>query len=282
MQLSKQFKARCSGIGAILSEPKEKHPKLILSDHMKSIAEKEKRISESKNKETATYAKLVDNVANLHLKTDLLKLNADRIHLSKTCIEHVYKWLKSQPEFYGRLTNFRSKYTEKGNECEKDSIILAADYYGWKGAVKNTEPKWNDYLTGECDVLPENTDTVEDIKNSWSQDTFPLFNKEIPIDGYGWQGQGYLELYDRSQFGLVYTLMDAPERMVERECRIRMYELGLEEMEVELYDEIKASMTYSNFSLDLRVKRFALDRDRSCMGNVERRVDEIRRFIESL
>lgn len=280
MQLSRTFYARCSAIGKIMSEPQTKHPKQIYLDHIASIESKQKQIDETKNRETATYKKLVDSVADLHAKTDLLKLSSEKLHLSKTCLEHIYEWIKEQPEFYGRSVQFRSKYCDKGNEMEAESIQLAASYFGWGVVQKNTVRMYNDYLTGEADIVLD--PSVEDIKNSWSQKTFPLFGTEIPVDGYGWQGQGYMELYDKEKFGLIYTLMDAPPHMIEREAWSKARELGLDELEAELYDEVLESMTYSNFPIELRIKRYQLDRDRSCMGSVERRVDDIRKFIELL
>lgn len=280
MKLNNTFLARCSAIGSIMSEPQKKSPKAIYLDHMDTIKAKELKESETKNKETQTYYKLVLEIEALKEKTDVLKLNSEKIHLSATCIAHVHSWIKSQPEFYGKSNNFRSKYTDKGNRCETDSIKLAADYYGWGKVEKNETRLSNDFLTGECDVLlPE---SVEDIKNSWSEKTFPLFATEIPIDGYGWQGQGYCELYERPKFGLVYTLMDAPEYMIMREAKARMYDLGLDDLEAELYDEVELSMTYSQYPIELRIKRFALDRDKSCMDAVKYRVDEIRKLIEQL
>lgn len=263
-----------------MAEPQKKHPKLVLEDHLSSLSEKKTKALETKNKETATYAKLVASIDDLESKTDLLKLNAERIHLSETCISYVHDWLKQQPEFYGRSSNFRSKYTDKGNECEDASIELASEYFGWGLVQKNTVRLVNDYIEGEADVVLR--DSIEDIKNSWSEKTFPLFAKDIPIDGYGWQGQGYMELYDKNRFGLVYTLMDAPERLVEKEARSRMYELGLDDLDMELYEEVKESMTFSQFPIELRVKRFGLDRDRSLMDRVKYRVDDIRKYIEQL
>lgn len=263
-----------------MSEPKNKHPKDILSDHMVSLEAKNKKADETKNRETETYKKLIDSISEMNCKTNLLKLNAEKLHLSKTCIEVIYDWIKEQPEFYGRSVNFRSKYTDKGNRLENESIDLASKYFRWGDVKKNTIRKYNDYLTGEADVIL--TESIEDIKNSWSQKTFPLFGTDIPIDGYGWQGQGYMELYDKPRFGLVYTLMDATEKMVEREAWAKVRELDLEELEDELYQEVKKSMTYSNFPLDIRIKRFQLDRDKKCMDPVKYRVDDIRRFIDQL
>jgi len=280
MQLNKTFYARCSGLGAIMSEPQSKHPRDVYSDHIESLEAKRVKAETTKNKETDTYKKLIVSISDMESKTDLLKLNSEKLHLSKTCIGVIYDWLKEQPEFYNRSVNFKSKYCDKGNRLEAESIKLAADYFGWGAVVKNNTRMYNDYLTGEADVvLPE---SIEDIKNSWSQKTFPLFDTEIPIDAYGWQGQGYMELYDKNRFGLVYTLMDADERTVEREAWQRVRELGLDELEDDLYQEVKKYMTYSDLPLELRIKRFQLDRDRAVMDPVKYRVDDIRKFIEQL
>jgi len=200
--------------------------------------------------------------------------------LSKTCITYVHDWIKSQPEFYDREKNFRSKYTLKGNECENESIKFASSYYGWGDVKKNTDRKTNSFMTGEGDIVL--TDSVEDIKNSWSESTFPLFYNEIPIDGYGWQLQGYMELYNKPKSGLVYTLMNAPEKMIEREARSRMYELGLDDLEAELYDLVESEMTYDSVPLEYRIKRFGLDRDPKSIELVSDRVDLIRQYIISL
>lgn len=231
MQLSREFKIRCSAIGQIMTEPKTK-------------ADKEAG------------------------------------KLSKTCLAYVHEWIKEQPEFYERSVHFSNKYTIKGHECEDESIKFASGYYEWGNVSKNEKYFENDFLTGTPDViLPE---SVEDIKNSWSQKTFPLFATEIPIDGYGWQLQGYMELLDKPQAGLIYTLMDAPERQVDREARNLAYELGLEEIEFDMYESVKKSMTYSGLRDDIRIKRFFLDRDKECMELVQDRVQQIRNYIKSI
>lgn len=199
--------------------------------------------------------------------------------LSKTCLNYVKTWIKEQEEFYNRSHDFSNKYTKKGNSCEAESIEFAASYLGWGLVQKNTERRHNEYIMGECDVVLANS--VEDIKNSWSDKTFPLFEDEIPIDGYGWQLQGYCELWDKPQGGLVYTLMDAPTYLVEKEARYQQYELGLDELEADLYDEVKAKMTYSHLPDKLRIKRFFVDRDKSAMDNVYERVEQIRHWIEN-
>lgn len=279
MQLQKQFKAHCSGIGRILSDPQGKTAAQRYAEHVEKLIIDKDRVREMKST-NATTIKLQASIKEREEQTPLLELNKGRIELSKTCLDEVYSWIKSQPEFYARRSGFRSKYTHKGNVCEPESIEYAARYYSWGMVEKNEVTKWNDYLVGTCDV--ELNRSIEDIKNCWSEKTFPIFDKEIPIDGYGWQGQGYMQLWDKPQFGLVYTLMDAPDYMVERECRGRMYELGMMDLEAEFYDEVKAEMTYSHLRDELRIKRFALDRDTSCLDRVYERVELIRSFINSI
>lgn len=231
MQLSRDFKIRCSAIGQIMTEPKTKADK-------------------------------------------------DAGKLSKTCLDLVHEWIKEQPEFYNRRVEFRSKYCDKGNIMESASIDFASSYYGWGMVSKNVEYKENDYLTGTGDLILK--DSVEDIKNSWSQKTFPLFANEIPVDGYGWQLQGYCELYDKDKSGLIYTLMDAPESIIEKEAFFKARELGFDETPLDLYEEIERHMTYSNLPDELRIKRFGLDRDKELMLLVQSKVQKIRDYIKSI
>lgn len=280
MELSKQFKAHCSSIGKILSNPQGKTANQIYTEHIEKLAIDKDRVKEMKPG-LKTTIKLTESIAERENQTPLLELNKGRIELSKTCLDEVYSFIKSLPEFYNKRTGFRSKYTHKGNYCEPLSIEYAAQYYGWGMVSKNEEYRENEYIIGQADLVLAKT--IEDMKNCWSEKTFPLFDKEIPIDGYGWQGQGYMELWDKPQFGLVYTLMDAPDYMVERECRARMYENGeWGDIDADFYDEVKAEMTYSHLRDELRIKRFALDRDKPCMDGVYERVELIRTFIKQL
>jgi len=73
--------------------------------------------------------------------------------LSATTLAYVHKWIKEQPEFYGRCKNFKSKYTDKGIFCEPESIKFAGEVLGWDNPTKNTERKLNEYIEGECDVV---------------------------------------------------------------------------------------------------------------------------------
>lgn len=198
--------------------------------------------------------------------------------LSETCKTYLEEWIKEQPEFYNRTHDFKSKYTDKGNSCEADSMEFAARTYGWGLVSKNTERKDNEFIEGECDLVL--ADLIADIKNSWSDKTFPLFDDEVPEKGYDMQLQGYCVLWDKPAGALIYTLMDVPEYLVEKEARSRSWEMGLEEVPAELYDEVKAEMTYSNLPEKLRIKRFDIIRDKKFIESVYEQVKICRSWID--
>ena len=200
---------------------------------------------------------------------------------SKTCLAYIFKWLKSQPEFYGRRSrSMPNKYFTKGLGREDDAIKFAGRVLKWNGAKKNTERKHDDWIQGEADVILEHS--VEDIKNSWDEETFPLFATEAPDEGYWWQLQGYCHLYEKDQAGIVYTLMDAPEELIEREARRLAWDAGTTDVTEELYQAVKKSMTFEHYPDDLRLKRFGVTRDTMAAGRVYSRVMDIRRYIAEL
>ena len=200
---------------------------------------------------------------------------------SQTCLTHIASWLKMQPEFYGRRSkNISSKYLIKGIKQEDAAIEFAAKFLKWGNVTKNTERRHGGWLEGEADVVL--TDSIEDIKNSWDEDTFPLFATESPTKGYWWQLQGYCELWDKDKAGVVYTLMDAPDDLIEREARRQSFELGFDELEEDFYQEIRKTMTFEHYPPELRIKRFAVARDTIAIGQVYSKVMQIRRYIEAL
>lgn len=197
--------------------------------------------------------------------------------LSKTALSVVDEWMKIS--LYDRKQEFSSKYTEKGNECEDDSIKLASEVYGWGSVVKNTETRQNEWFIGTCDINRGVIGT--DIKNSWSEKTFPLFETEIPNKDYIWQGVGYNDLYDFELFEVIYTLMDAPEWLIEQEARKQQRILRQDDLELELYEEVARKMTYSNLPNFLRIKKFEFERNEDLINYARCRVEVINNYIEN-
>ena len=199
--------------------------------------------------------------------------------LSETAKSYCKMWLKSA--LFDRDYEFSSKYTDKGITVEDSSIEFAAEQLGWGMVFKNEEYKENEYLTGTCDLKLSNK--IIDIKNAYDWATFPLFDDVPPNDHNDKQLQGYMELYDKDEAQIVYTLMDTPEHLIEREITSAVYKSGLDEMPAGFEEKIIRNHTYSDVPEKLRIKAFpTIQRDREFIKAVYQRVIECRNYIETL
>lgn len=273
------FKIRCSAIGLIMTEPQGGSN---MQKYLAAVAEL-KRLKElqlSANLTTKVAIERADKIDILERVTiPALETVKDKISLSETCKSYVEKWIKQQPEFYGRTKEFTSKYTEKGNLCEDDSIQYVAERMGWGFVSKCQQAFEDEHMTGHPDILL--LKSVDDMKVSWDFDTFPLFDEEPDIK-YEWQGHGYKALTNREQFGLHYCLMDAPEDLINNEAWKQARAAGMNELDVELYDEVKSHMTYSHLPHSLRLKSWLFGRNKVSEDAVRGRVELIRKYIKTL
>jgi hypothetical protein len=152
---------------------------------------------------------------------------------------------------YGRYKEITNKYLEKGIACEDAGIktynnLFNTDY------VKNDTRVYNDFITGECDI--DTGESIIDIKNSWDLFTFHE-SKTSDNKLYDWQGQCYMELYDRPTFQLVYVLEDAPDLNIFKEIN---YAGDIEEWEEV---QIIANMVYSQSTFDRLIETQGLGGD---------------------
>ncbi len=184
---------------------------------------------------------------------------------------------------FGFKKEFTNKYCKKGNEQEDTSIDLIAEYYDIGFIAKNTERKFNEYCNGEADVVTK--DVIHDVKNSWDVSTFPYWKKECKNAAYLWQAQTYLYLWDKSEYQLHYTLNDASEKMIDAAYwKKHKYELELESEEVQedLYEEVRSKMIFSHLPLEKRIKTYFLKRDERMIKMIQDRVIMAREYINSL
>ena len=253
------FKIRCSAIGQImggsvgLSEPQKKKVQ-TLQDKMK--AGKNLTILQAEE-----YHKLLGIEDNPQLPAG-----------AKT---YCKKWVKEK--LYNRRKEIKSKFIDKGNACEAQSLELI-NAQCMEDYELNTEYKENEYLTGTCDI--QSPSEIRDIKNSWSVDTFPLFDTGIKNKDYWWQGQGYLDLYDKQLFHLDYTLIDAPLHLIKQEAKSIAYRDNLDYDTI--FSEVHSQMTYSDIPQHLKHKTFPANRDREAIKQVYARVELCREYIAGL
>ena len=121
-------------------------------------------------------------------------------------------------ELYNTPITISGKYLDKGIECEDDSIMLFNNVF-FKSLTKNDRRLTNDYITGECDLL--DTDTVIDIKTSWSLKTFA--KQRYDTTSYEWQLRGYMWLYDKAKACTAHCLVDTPDDLCQFEQEVHKF-----------------------------------------------------------
>ena len=194
--------------------------------------------------------------------------------LSETAKSYCKDWIKQQ--LYSRRKSFTSKYTDKGNFVESQAIEYLESALGWDFAVKNETRRYSDLIEGECDVILQ--DRIIDLKCSYDCFTFPLFDTVIPEKDYEYQIQGYMYLYGKTKGEVIFSLMDTPEEVIQKEVR---WKLG-EEYTREQYEAFYATFIYSGLPDDLRIKRFQFESDFELISAIEYKVLECRDYIKSL
>ena len=244
-----KFKISCSAIGRIMTESKElskaeKIKRLITA--INETATKRDALKDGlKSKDAAT-----EKINSLIVELEALRKLPDTVNLSEACKTYCKDWVLEQ--IYGRRKDFTSKQTDKGNKTEFDAVELLEGFYNWKFAAKNSSRKSNDFMSGECDIVLD--DTIVDIKSSFSCFTFPLFETKIPDTDYEWQIHGYMSLWGKPKGMVSYVLMDMPDEMIDRELRYKFKDGYTKEQ----YESDYAKYIYSNIETKYRVKSFEL------------------------
>jgi hypothetical protein len=198
--------------------------------------------------------------------------------LPQTLKTYCKAWLRSQ--VYERSKSIYSKYMEKGNVMEKSSLEKIADHLGLGMVFKNEEYFEDDFFCGTPDLLVKVE--VVDAKNSWSMDTFPLLEDEIPSIEYFYQLQVYMHLTGRKKATLAYYLSNTPDNLIEREARYHCLSLGEDDVSEEVLEAFKEKMTYDHVPEKYRIKTFAFDYDPMVIEELKNRVKLCRVYIEEL
>lgn len=198
--------------------------------------------------------------------------------LSKTAKTYIHELVLE--EKYGIRKEFSSRYTDKGNAVEDDSISLVNDVLDVSFIYKNEEYFENDWVKGTPDV---NTDEVLlDVKSSWDATTFPFFETEIPNKDYYYQLQGYMWLTGKEQALLCYCLVDTPKEMVEDEIRREHWKLHKIEEDLDLRDEIQRKHEFSQIPKNRKVKVFYVQKDEAVIEQIKVKIELCREYYNQL
>ncbi|MGB0861304.1 MAG: hypothetical protein ACPGXZ_00220 [Saprospiraceae bacterium] len=181
---------------------------------------------------------------------------------------------------YGIKKEFSSRYTDKGNECEEDSITLANEVLNVGFIYKNEEHFENDYITGTPDV--NTNEVLLDVKTSFDGTTFPFFEDEIPNKDYYYQLQGYMWLTGKEEALLVYCLTNTPEQIVEDEIRrVHWKEHKLEESD-EIRHFVEAKHNFDHIPLEKRVKVFKIQKDEAVIEAIKEKIELAREYYNKI
>jgi len=198
--------------------------------------------------------------------------------LSKTC--KTYLQDLAIEEMYGIKKEFSSRYTDKGNKVEEQSIELAQEVLDLGFMHKNEEHFDNDYLTGTPDVNTK--DILLDVKSSYDGTTFPFFAEEIPTKDYYYQLQGYMALTGKCKSLLVYCLVNTPIEVVEDEVRRQHWKNYLIDESEELRQEVEAKHNFDHIPKEKRIKTFEVAYDEEVVQAIYKRIEECREYYNTL
>lgn len=200
--------------------------------------------------------------------------------LSETCKTRIEeKFIEDQ---FGVRKSFWSKETNKGLECEEESINFFAKEYDLFGAKKNEIRYENDSFIGTPDLVFNGI--VYDIKTSWSLFTFPMFDDPavIPTKDYMYQLQAYLDLTGLKKAQLVYVLTNATEEMIQDELYRRCLRAKLIDPTPELEEQVRREMTFDHVDSALRVKIFDVEYDPAIIAEIKARIELCEEYYNAL
>jgi hypothetical protein len=208
--------------------------------------------------------------------------------LSETAKKRVQE--KFIEDNFGVTREFWSKETNKGTECEPESIKYFVKNYDLFGASKNEITYENDFFIGTPDII--HAGIVYDIKTSWSLFTFPMFDDtdKIPTKAYEYQLQAYMDLTGLKSARLVYVLTDATEEMIQDEVykrclRSKIFNKAPEvaaQLEEKIEKQTRLEMTFSHVPDELRIKIFSIDYNPEMIKEMRERVDLCRTYYSEL
>jgi len=189
------------------------------------------------------------------------------------------KWYTEQ--IYGRKEEVSSKYMFKGNSVEDESIEFIGKQLEYKKLRKNYKSFENDFMTGTPDVITKNE--ILEVKNSWNCFTFPLLETEIPTKGYYYQAQGYMHLSGLKKAKLIYTLMDTPEDLIEKEYHKLNYDSDTFCLDGSSdWGVFKEKYIFSNLEDKYRIKIFEISYDEEVIENIIDRVKACREYLKTI
>jgi hypothetical protein len=198
--------------------------------------------------------------------------------LSQTAKTYVEELAKEH--LFGIKKVFKSRYTDKGNEVEEKAIELTEEVLGFEFLTKNEDYFENDYIKGTPDIITHSL--VIDVKSSWSGDTFPFFETELPNKDYYYQVMGYMWLTGKKNALISYCLINTPEEIVNDEIRRTAWGKYEIEPSEETIRDVVALHNFDHIPKDRRVKTFYVGYNEGVVNEMKTRIEHCRNYFNEL
>ena len=182
---------------------------------------------------------------------------------------------------YGIRKEINSRYLDKGNMVENESIELTERVLDLDLIVKNESYFENEFICGTPDIIMG--DTIIDVKSSWSAHTFPFFfDEELPNKDYYYQIQGYLALTGATKGMVVYCLINTPEEIVLDEIRRTSWSRHELDVTEETEAEVRQQHEFDHIPEANRVKAYHIERNEDVIQAIYERVNECKIYYDRL
>jgi hypothetical protein len=180
--------------------------------------------------------------------------------LSETTKTHLVDVYVSKK--YNRFTELNSKFLDKGNEVEEDSITtvsrITKDFF-----TKNVTSLKNEFIQGTPDLFKgesiKNADVIRDCKSSWDIYTFNRAIAKALDPKYKWQGTGYMALTGATVCFIDYCLNNTPFHLVDRELRMESYKHESGDVPTWIKLQIIANHVYDKKTFDEYLTRLGIE-----------------------
>lgn len=192
---------------------------------------------------------------------------------------------------YGRKTEIKSKYLERGKGSEEDSVLMLSKHEGIF-FEKNEEMFSNEWITGTPDLFIRNDkgeiEVVWDIKTAWSLETLICnINKQLnPL--YEAQMMCYMDLTGAHTAWVCYCLPDFDLGFIEQE-KIKLFTQNPGKYTTELSPQylkdcaiLEKNYIFDDIPLSEKILKFKVERDENYIQKIHTKVEKSRIFLQEL
>ena len=232
-----------------------------------------------------------------HEELEKLKFNRSRKPtLTKTQSEDLEKLIKKrdakpqlsaggktevEKRFYAKKFDFKktftSKYTDKGNIKEDQSIKDFVKHLGLPMVLKNEKRYFNEWTNGIPDTVFKSFNFQMDMKNVYYPENLDTFEGVLDHD-YIWQQHTYNWIVP-VQYGLVVKiLLNPPESILIKEAWTLLKQAGLSEMTDDFMEEVREYFNFEKMPIEDRINIYTIETTEDHINQMKQAVKLAREY----